>query len=91
MNRNPYPFPAASRWEVGVVVAVLVAAVACCGQFFVSVDQVLSVGNGLTSVFAVGDSENPWTHLAATGTAGRETSPTVRSASLHRAARTPDF
>jgi hypothetical protein len=91
MNRNPYPFAAASRWEVGVVVAVLVAAAACCGQFFFSVDQVLSAGSGPNSVFAVGDGGNPWAHLAVTGNAGRETSPTVRSASLHRAARTPAF
>jgi hypothetical protein len=86
MNRNPHLFTAASRWEVGVVVAVLIAALACSGQFFLSVDQVLWAGDGPNFVFAGGDSENPWAHLAVTG----ETSPAVRSASL-RPSKAPAF
>jgi hypothetical protein len=91
MVRNPHPFTPTSPWDVGVVVAVLIAAVACCGLFFFSLHQVLSAGNSPNFAVVFGESENPWAHVAMTGEAGRKPRPTVRSAALHQPAKTPAF
>jgi hypothetical protein len=92
MHRKLHPFTPASLWDVGVVMAVLIAAVACCGLFFFSLGQVISAANNPN--FTFGESENPWAHIATTGEGGHKTSPAVRSASLRqppRPAKTPAF
>jgi hypothetical protein len=76
-------------WDIGV--AVLIAAVVCCGEFFFSVDQVLSAANSPNFAFAYGERANPWAQAAIAGEAARDTQPAVHRASLDRPARTPTF
>jgi hypothetical protein len=80
-----------SFWDIGVVVAVLIAAVVCCGEFFLSADQVLSAGNSPNFAFAYGERENPWAQAAIAGAAAGDTQPALRSASLRHPAPTPAF